>query len=132
LALEPGGACHGIAYRIARAEAPHELELVWRREMLTGAYKARWVSLAMAGGPLRAIAFVVNRRHPRYAGRLSEEQVATILAEAKGSLGSCADYLFSSVSHLEELGVHDRRLCRLRMAVAARIEAARGALGEMA
>jgi len=132
LALEPGGACHGIAYRIARGEAPHELELVWRREMLTGAYKARWVSLAMAGGPRRAIAFVVNRHHARYAGRLSEEQVATILAEAKGPLGSCAAYLFNSVSHLEELGVNDRRLWRLRAAVAARIEAAGGVLGDIA
>lgn len=132
LALEPGGACHGIAYRIAKAEAPHELELVWRREMLTGAYKARWVPLATAGGPRCAIAFVVNREHYRYAGRLSDEQVAAILAEAKGPLGSCAAYLFNSVSHLEELGVHDRRLWRLRAAVAARIEAAGGALGEMA
>ena len=132
LALEPGGACHGMAYRIARAEAPHELELVWRREMLTGAYKARWVSLAMAGGPRRAIAFVVNRDHYRYAGRLADEQVATILAEAKGPLGSCAAYLFNSVSHLEELGVHDRCLWRLRAAVAARIEAAGGRPSDMA
>jgi glutathione-specific gamma-glutamylcyclotransferase len=132
LALEPGGACHGIVYRIARVEAAHELELVWRREMLTGAYDARCVPLAMAGRPLRAIAFVVNREHPRYAGRLSDEQVATILAEAKGPLGSCAAYLFNSVSHLEELGVHDRRLWRLRTAVAARIEAAGGALGDIA
>jgi glutathione-specific gamma-glutamylcyclotransferase len=132
LALEPGGACHGIAYRIARAEAPHELELLWRREMLTGAYKPRWVSLAMAGRPLSALAFVVNREHPRYAGRLSDEQVAAILAEAKGPLGSCAAYLLNSVSHLEELGVHDRRLWRLRAAVAARIEAAGRALGDMA
>ena len=132
LALEPGGACHGIAYRIARAEAPDELELVWRREMLTGAYKPRWVSLTMAGGPLCAIAFVANRNHYRYAGRLSDEQVANILAKAKGPLGSCAAYLFNSVFHLEELGVHDRRLWRLRAAVAARIEAAGGTLDEMA
>jgi glutathione-specific gamma-glutamylcyclotransferase len=121
LALEPGGACQGIAYRIARAEAPQELELVWRREMLTGAYKPRWVAANTAEGPIRAIAFVINRDHQRYAGRLSEEQVAAILAAAKGPLGSCAAYLFNTASHLEELGVRDRRLWRLRAMVAARI-----------
>ena len=128
LALEPGGVCRGIAYRIAEAVAATELELVWRREMLTGAYRPRWLKLTTAEGPLHAIGFVVNRRHVRYAGRLAEAEVVAALAEANGPLGSCAAYLFDAVSHLEALGAHDRKLIRLRDKVVARI----GGAGEAA
>src|SRR5579863_9131919 len=38
LGLERGGACRGVVYRLAAEAAPHELEIVWRREMVTGAY----------------------------------------------------------------------------------------------
>jgi cation transport protein ChaC len=124
LALEPGGACRGIAYRIAEAKAAAELELVWRREMLTGAYRPRWLKLTTAEGPLHAIGFVVNRRHVRYAGRLAEAEVVAALAEANGPLGSCAAYLFDAVSHLEALGVHDRQLTHLRDKVVAWISGA--------
>lgn len=114
LALERGGACRGIAYRIAEAEAAAELELVWRREMLTGAYRPRWLKLMTAEGPLHAIGFLVNRAHVRYAGRLAEADIVAAIAEANGPLGSCAAYLFNTVSHLEVMGVLDRQMVRLR------------------
>jgi cation transport protein ChaC len=41
LELDRGGSCWGVAFRIARSEAEAELELVWRREMVTGAYVPR-------------------------------------------------------------------------------------------
>ncbi len=120
LGLERGGACRGIVYRIAEAQAPAELEVVWRREMLTGAYAPRWVTVVTERGPLQAIAFLINRRHERYAGRLPEDRIIATIAEAQGPLGACATYLFNTVAHLEELGIRDRRLARLRDRVAAR------------
>ncbi len=120
LGLERGGACRGITYRIAESQAPEELEVVWRREMLTGAYAPRWVTVVTKQGPLQAIAFLINRRHQRYAGRLPEDRIIQTIAEAQGPLGACATYLFNTVAHLEELGIRDRRLARLRDRVAAR------------
>ncbi|HEX7968360.1 MAG TPA: gamma-glutamylcyclotransferase [Stellaceae bacterium] len=120
LGLERGGACRGIAYRIAEAQAAAELEVVWRREMLTGAYAPRWVTAVTKEGPLQAIAFLINRRHERYAGRLPEDRIIASIAEAQGPLGACATYLFNTVAHLEELGIRDRRLIRLRDRVTAR------------
>jgi cation transport regulator ChaC len=38
-----------------------------------------------------------------------------------GHVGSCAEYLLETVSHLEELGIRDRRLWRLQAMVAARL-----------
>ena len=119
LALERGGCCRGVVYRIAQAQAAEELEVIWRREMLTGAYAPRWLKVETAAGPLNAIGFLVNRAHTRYAGRLPEEKIIAAIAEAHGPLGACATYLFNTVAHLEELGIRDRQLTRLRDRVAA-------------
>jgi glutathione-specific gamma-glutamylcyclotransferase len=121
LGLDRGGCCRGVAYRIAAAQAAHELEIVWRREMLTGAYAPRWLKLETAEGGIHAIAFLINRRHTRYAGRLPEAKIVEAIAGAHGPLGACATYLFNTVAHLEELGIGDRRLQRLRDQVAKKI-----------
>jgi cation transport protein ChaC len=113
LALERGGSCRGIAYRIAESQAEHELMILWRREMVTGAYQPRWVKTVTPEGPVAAIAFTMNAKHERYAGRLPDAQVVAVLAHAEGPLGSCSKYLFSTVEHLRELGIRDRGMERL-------------------
>jgi cation transport protein ChaC len=113
LGLERGGSCRGVALRIEAARIAAELDVVWRREMVTGAYVPAWVRLATAAGPVDAVAFTINRRHVRYAGRLDEDRTAAILAHAEGPLGTNREYLFNTVAHLAELGLGDRRLERL-------------------
>ncbi len=124
LGLEPGGSCRGVVLRPAPEDMDHELSIVWRREMVTGAYRPRWVNVDAGGERLRAIAFVINHAHPRYAGRLAEAQMVEVLATATGQLGACADYLFNTVRHLEDIGVPDRRLRRLAEKVARRLDRA--------
>ncbi len=113
LALERGGSCRGVVYRIAEAQIHEELMLLWRREMVTGAYRPRWVKSATPAGPIYAIAFAMNASHHRYAGRLPEAKVAAVIAQAEGPLGRCCSYLFSTVQHLRDLGIRDRHLERL-------------------
>lgn len=123
LALEPGGSCHGIVYRIDPKIADRELEIVWNREMITGAYRPRLLRVETADGPVRAIAFVANRDHERYACKLPVEKVADAVADAEGGLGRCADYLFNTVDHLDELGIADGTMHRLRALVERRLAA---------
>lgn len=118
LALERGGRCAGLLFRIPAAEARAELLLAWQREMFTGAYQSRWVTAMTARGPVRAATFVANRANPRYAGRLDEALVAARLANASGSLGSCAAYLAETVGALQAAGLRDRALERLHRSVA--------------
>lgn len=118
LGLDRGGACRGVVYRIAEEIAADELELVWRREMLTNAYDPQWVKVVTEAGPVEAIAFLINRAHPRYAADVSEEQIVRTVATAKGAIGECASYLFSTVEHLEQLGIRDRTLARIKDKVA--------------
>ena len=123
LGLDRGGACRGLVYRIAASIAPAELELLWRREMITGSYCPRWVRIVTdKGGPGWAIAFLINRAHPRYAGLVPEDRVVESIARARGALGPCAGYLFDTAQHLEALGIRDKRLFRLRDRVAQVLE----------
>lgn len=120
LALDRGGTCRGIAFRIPAAQVRDELLLVWRREMLSGAYLARWVTVATENGPVRAVTFVVNQRHARYAGKLSETETAERIMAAAGELGSCLDYFDRTVRILRTLQVNDAALERIETEIGRR------------
>ena len=104
LALDHGGACRGVLLRVAPARIESELELVWQREMLTSVYHARWLRVRSAAGPVEALAFIVNRAHPKYAGQLSDERILDAIAAAEGPIGRCADYLVETVACLRAFG----------------------------
>jgi glutathione-specific gamma-glutamylcyclotransferase len=113
LALDHGGACKGVAFRIAAGAVRAELGVLWQREMYGGAYNARWVNLQAGGETFRAVTFVINRSHPRYMKGLSVEQAAALIATGCGALGTCREYLENTVSHLDELGLRDAGLTRI-------------------
>lgn len=117
LALDHGGACKGVAFRIAAAQAREELGLVWRREMYGGSYNARWVRLRTPEGERRAITFVCNRKHPRYLPEICDVETARLIATASGDLGSCREYLENTVQHLAALGMRDSGLERIARAL---------------
>lgn len=117
LALAPGGSCHGVAIRVPAEHLERELMLVWRREMLTGAYRPKWVKLRTDVGALWGIAFVINPHHERYIGRQPNETVVHLLRTGRGVLGSCREYLDNTVGDLHSLGIRDRRLEWLQRAV---------------
>lgn len=119
MSLEPGGSCHGVAYRLHAATIETELDVVWRREMLTRSYRPVWVAARTARGIAHAIAFAANLRHERYRGGLDEETMARYLANGAGPLGRCCDYLFDTVAHLRAMGIRDRRLEALERRVRA-------------
>ncbi len=124
LGLVPGGSCRGMALRLPPEDLEYELLMIWRREMLTGVYTARWVPLYdRRGSSLSAITFVANAAHPSFCGRLAESAVIDMLATGRGMIGSAADYLNSTVAHLDEQGIHDHRLRTLRARVNARVAA---------
>jgi cation transport protein ChaC len=119
LSLESGGSCSGVAYRLARHAAATELDVIWRREMITMAYRPVWVTAHTPKGAEPAIAFSANRGHERYVPGLEDEAVAGYLATGSGQMGRCCDYLFDTVKHLRELGIRDRRLEALEARVRA-------------
>ena len=83
----------------------------------------RWIAVETDQGPVRAIAFVMNRQSRFYMAKLPPEEVADVLARACGHWGSGAEYLHNTVAHLEEHGIRDRNLWRLQALVAEGIQA---------
>lgn len=118
LGLAPGGSCAGMGLRIAADDLEHELLMIWRREMLTGVYRPRWVRLWRPNGHVPAITFVINTRHPCYRGELDEADKARLLATGHGMIGSSAQYLHNTVEQLDASGIHDRRMHALQARVA--------------
>jgi cation transport protein ChaC len=114
LGLERGGSCWGVAFRIAADEVDSETEIVWRREMISGAYEPRFLDCETEQGLIEVIAFVINPLHERYIGHLDIDATARIIATAAGTLGHCSEYLENTCAHLEELGLADRHLKQLR------------------
>jgi glutathione-specific gamma-glutamylcyclotransferase len=126
LSLDRGGQVKGIAYRLPPHAIEENMARLFQRELRfrPSPHGPRWVNVATAAGPLRAITFVIDRNGGRYVGGLSDEQVADALATASGHRGSMAEYLHNTVLHLEEVGLRDRHLWLLQEMVAERIEKA--------
>jgi cation transport protein ChaC len=127
MALDRGGECRGVLYRLPDGDPAAQLGRLFRREFTSKPANSmpRWISVAPDGGaPLRALAFVMNRQSPVYTGRLAPERVADVLARACGHWGSGAEYLHNTVLNLEERGIRDRNLWRLQALVAERLSSA--------
>ena len=120
LALDRGGSCGGVAYRLHPEHVMEEFKLLWRREMLAPAYFARWVDAHTDSGVVKALTFVVDRSTGEYAGRLSDDDIVSIALGAHGHFGSCADYLLDTAMSLEQHGISDQRMRRLARLLMAR------------
>jgi len=107
LALDRGGSCNGVLLRIPAPNVSEELALLWRREMTWGTYDARWVTAWVDSTPVRALAFIVDRRHERYVGKLSPQEAARLINCGRGTLGTCREYLDATVRKLRDLGIRD-------------------------
>ncbi|NKB44888.1 MAG: gamma-glutamylcyclotransferase [Alphaproteobacteria bacterium] len=110
LALDAGGCCQGVALKVNPKRIEEELSLLWRREMVVGSYTPKWITLHHAKGSQSALTFVMNRQHRSYRGSLTPAQTAKTIAHATGVLGSNAEYLFDTITHLNELGLGDKPL----------------------
>ncbi|HEY8594444.1 MAG TPA: gamma-glutamylcyclotransferase [Devosiaceae bacterium] len=125
MALDRGGQCRGVTYRLPPDTLEEELHKLVRREisMVPSAFPWRWIKVATDDGPLTALTFAMDRKSPRYIAGLSEDEMAHMFATARGFRGSMAEYLHSTVEKLEEMGIHDRNLWRLQALAAERIDA---------
>ena len=119
LALDRGGACRGLLFRIEASRVQAEMRLLWRREMIAGSYDARWVCARVGGESIRALTFVASRAHDRYIADRTPERVAHLILTGRGSLGSARAYFESTREALARLGISDPNIERLRRAVLA-------------
>jgi cation transport protein ChaC len=125
LGLAPGGSTRGVAYRVADADWAETYAYLREREQPTETYVEARVAVRLADGRrLRALGFLSDTGHPQWAGALSLERQAELIAGASGLSGRNVDYLADLVEHLRAEGIHDRSMETLLAMVQAREAAA--------
>lgn len=105
--------CRGLAFRIPGAEAECESGMLWRREMLRGGYRPALLPVSTPQGEVTALVMTANRSHADYAGELSLDETAAIIATAAGVAGTNRDYLELLARQLDRLGIADPYVDRL-------------------
>jgi len=124
LGLAPGGAVKGAAYRVDEADWPHTYAYLLEREQPTETYVEARAAVRLADGRrVQALTFLSDTSHPQWAGLLSLERQAELIAGARGLSGRNIDYLRDLVEHLRIEGIRDRAMERLLVLVEAREEA---------
>ena len=114
LGLNSGGSTLGQAIKINTTSAPLELDLIWRREMITGAYIPKILKGYTVKGEINMIAFVINKSHENYLCSISEAKTALMISNAQGYLGTACEYLNKTCESLKNLGLRDSYLERLQ------------------
>ena len=113
LGLDFGGACRGIAYRVAAKHRAATLAYLRGREQTTAVYREVVRMTWLPGPPERrvdALCYVVDRGHVQYAGRLPHDRQLHIVRQAHGRSGNNRDYVIETVKSLEALHIVDHDL----------------------
>lgn len=116
LGLDRGGACEGMAFRVKAENAAATLDYLREREQVISVYREALVPVTLMTPErpeVMALAFLVERAHPSYAGRLPLAEQAQLIRGACGRSGSNIEYLTSTLDHLQELGIRERAIERL-------------------
>ena len=107
LGLDRGGSCRGWAFRIEQPHEPEILAYLDARELVTDVYQRKRLPVTTAHGRVPAWCYVVRQNHLQYAGKLGEDRVVELVRHGAGRSGRCCDYVISTVSHLEQMGIAD-------------------------
>lgn len=114
LGLAPGGAVRGAAYRVAESDWDEVYAYLREREQPTETYVESSAHVRLADGRrVETLVFLSDTKHPQWAGALSLERQAELIAGATGLSGKNVDYLRDLVEHLRAEGVHDVVMARL-------------------
>ncbi len=114
--LAQGGACDGMAFRVADQHEAATRAYLIERELVTGVYRTRHLPVTLTDGSHRterAFCFIAERDHPQSALSLSLRHQAALVLGARGAAGRNLDYVLATLAHLRGLGIRDGSLDRL-------------------
>ena len=118
LGLDRGGACRGVAFRVAAKNRSEVVAYLRAREQVTSVYREVKRSVWLeddARQRVSALAYVVDRGHVQYAGRLSLHDQLRHVLQGHGQSGNNRDYVLSTVKAIEAAGFRDAPLHQLAL-----------------
>jgi cation transport protein ChaC len=116
LGLDRGGACRGIAFRVAESNRAETVAYLRAREQVTSVYREVMRSVWLqndARQRVSALTYVVDRGHVQYAGRLSPAEQLHHVRQGHGQSGANRDYVLATVKAIEAEGFRDTQLHQL-------------------
>jgi cation transport protein ChaC len=121
LGLAPGGSTRGMAYRVAEPDWAQVHAYLMEREQPTETYVEATRHVRLADGRcVECLVFLSDVGHAQWAGALSLQRQADLIAGATGLSGPNPDYLRDLVEHLRDMGVRDQAMETLLGLVEAR------------
>ncbi len=121
--LDISGTCDGLAFHVPEAARLATTAYLRSREQITRVYCESMKPVVLLNGArktVKALTYLVNRRHRQYAGVLTINRQADIIRRARGKSGRNMDYVINTIVHLRELGIRDASLERLAMVLGRR------------
>lgn len=129
-ALDAGGGCDGLAFRISADNVDTETEILFRREMIGPGYHAVFIEADIGEEAICALTFLADHGSPDIHPDISRSDQVRHIATGKGFLGTSRQYLVNVVDHFRHLGIVDRHCADLLVEVDAYI-AAHGLRGDL-
>ncbi len=121
LGLAPGGSVRGVVYRVAESLWPEVYAYLLEREQPTETYIEAYAEATLETGErVQALTFLSDHGHPQWAGDLTLEAQAELIAGASGLSGRNIDYLRDLVVHLRAEQMADPTMEQLLAMVEAR------------
>jgi glutathione-specific gamma-glutamylcyclotransferase len=118
MGLDRGGSCHGMAFRVAAAQAEETRAYLTAREQINYVYRDVMHPLRLADGrKVHALTYLMDQKSAQYAGRLDHATILRFIRQGHGESGACTDYVLNTIEALAGLGIHDHGLDWLKSAL---------------
>ena len=112
--LSRGGSCLGVAFEVEQSIWPEVFAYLQEREQDRGVYREAWRKVTLADGEVvSALAYLVDERHPQFAGRLSLDEQVRLVSRSTGESGRNTEYVRNTARHLLALGIRDKALMQI-------------------
>ena len=112
--LDRGGSCIGMGFGVAAKDWPQTWDYLRAREQVTMVYRELFKDVTLADGrKVKALTYVVDRRHSQCACGLADEEIARLVRQGAGVAGLNTDYVRNTHAHLKDLGITDPALERI-------------------
>ena len=99
--------CEGLAFEVKQGKEVETLAYLRGRELVSSAYLEKKVLVSLKNGQcIQSLVYVIDEEHAQYC-KLTLNEQAKIIADAKGGRGPNDEYLYSTRNKIAELGITD-------------------------
>jgi glutathione-specific gamma-glutamylcyclotransferase len=109
--LAPGGACHGVAFRVEESLRDETIGYLRERELITYVYREiEAPALLDDGRRVDVLTYVADHDNPQFAGALPQDEALAVIRRSRGKGGANVDYVLNTRAELSRLGIEDAEL----------------------